>query len=318
MEQPSAESNQNIGKYLDPKVLSRIASLELRARLIVEGYFSGMHRSPHRGVSIEYADHRVYSQGDDLRHIDWKVFGRTDKYYIKEYEQETNLELMLVVDCSESMDFSSRREGMTKHEYAASLAAAIAYLALQQQDSVGLTLFDERLTRCLRPSSNTQQWKVLVNELAGSTGPAKTSIEHVISELLERLQHRTLIILISDLFDDEEGILRGLKRLRYHRHEPIVWNLWDRAELTLPYTGPTMFHGLEKTGDLLADPATLRSRYIEEVKRFQSKMQAQCGKMQVDYTVFDTSRSLATALSNYLATRSARLRPRSARAFGHG
>ena len=312
------KSTDELQACLDPRVLARISGLELRARLIVEGFFSGMHRSPHRGVSIEYADHRVYAQGDDLRHIDWKVFGRTDKYYVKQYEQETNLELMLVVDCSESMGFSSRREGMTKHEYAASLAAAISYLALQQQDSVGLTLFDEQVTRCLRPSSNTQQWKVLVRELAGSTGPAKTSIERVLIELVERLPRRTLIIPISDLFDDEEGILRGLKRLRYQRHEPIVWNLWDEAELTMPYKGPTMFYGLEQAGELLAEPGSFRSWYIEEVKGFQSRLRARCGNMQVDYTIFNTSRSLAPALSNYLATRSARLRQRSARVFGQG
>ena len=312
------ESTEQSQDYLDPKILARISGLELRARLIVEGFFSGMHRSPQRGVSVEFADHRIYSQGDDLRHVDWKVFGRTDKYYIKEYEQETNLELMLVVDCSESMSFSSVRNGMTKHEYATSLAAAISYLALQQQDSVGLALFDEHLTQCIRPSSNTQHWKTLVRELAGSTGPAKTSLEGVIGELVERLPHRTLVILISDLFDDEDGILRGLKRLRYHRHEPMVWNLWDEAELSLPYAGPTMFHGLEETGRLLAEPGSLRLRYLEEVRGFQSRMGAQCANMQVDYAIFNTSRSLGAALSNYLATRSARLRQRSARAFGHG
>ena len=305
-------------KYLDPMVLAKISGLELRARLIVEGFFSGIHHSPQRGLSVEFADHRAYTQGDDLRHIDWKVYGKTDKYFIKEYEQETNLNLMLVVDCSESMSYRSANEGMTKHEYATSVAAAVAYLTLQQQDSVGLTLFDEHLTHFLRPSNNTHHWKTLVHELAGKTGPAKTSIGRVLTELSERLNHRLLIILISDLFDVPEAILKGLKHLRYRRHEVIVWNLWDPAELTLPFSGPTMFDGLESTGRLLTDPRSLRARYVEEVERFQSQLRTGCGHMLIDYTVFSTAMALDVALSGYLATRAARLRQHSSRVLGGG
>jgi len=305
-------------KYLDPTVLAKISGLELRARLIVEGFFSGIHHSPQRGLSVEFADHRAYTQGDDLRHIDWKVFGKTDKYFIKEYEQETNLNLMLVVDCSESMSYRSAGEGMTKHDYATAVAAAVAYLTLQQQDSVGLTLFDEHLTHFIRPSNNAHHWKTLVHELAGKTGPAKTSIGRVLAELAERLNHRLLIILISDLFDAPAAILKGLKHLRYRRHEVIVWNLWDPAELTLPFSGPTMFDGLESTGRLLTDPRSLRARYVEEVERFQAQLRTGCGHMLIDYTVFSTAMALDVALSGYLATRAARLRQRSSRVLGGG
>ena len=305
-------------KYLDPQVLARISGLELRARLIVEGFFSGIHHSPHRGLSVEFADHRVYTQGDDLRHIDWKVFGKTDKYYIKEYEQETNLNLMLVVDCSESMAYRSSDAAMTKHEYATAVAAAVAYLTLQQQDSVGLTLFDEHLTQFLRPSNHAHHWKTIVHELDGKTGPAKTSIARVLTELAERLHHRLLIVLVSDLFDGVDGILKGLKHLRYRRHELIVWNIWDPAELTLPFRGPTMFEGLESTGRLLADPGALRARYVDEVERFQGQLRTGCGQMLVDYTVVNTAMPLDAALSGYLATRSARLRQRSSRVLGGG
>lgn len=305
-------------KYLDPKVLAKISGLELRARLIVEGFFSGIHHSPQRGLSVEFADHRVYTQGDDLRHIDWKVFGKTDKYYVKQYEQETNLNLMLVVDCSESMSYRSGDEGMTKHEYATAIAAAVAYLTLQQQDSVGLTLFDEHLTYFMRPSNNAHHWKTLVHELAGKTGPAKTSIGRVLTELAERLTNRLLIILISDLFDVPEAILKGLKHLRYRRHEVIVWNLWDPAELTLPFSGPTRFDGLESTGRLLTDPRSLRARYAEEVERFQTKLRTGCGHMLIDYAVFSTAMALDAALSGYLATRAARLRQHSSRVLGGG
>ena len=305
-------------KYLDPKVLAKISGLELRARLIIEGFFSGIHHSPQRGLSVEFADHRAYTQGDDLRHIDWKVFGKTDKYYVKEYEQETNLNLMLVVDCSESMSYRSGEEGMTKHEYATAIAAAVAYLTLQQQDSVGLTLFDEHLTHFMRPSNNAHHWKTLVYELAGKTGPAKTSLGRVLTELAERLSHRLLIILISDLFDAPDAILKGLKHLRYRRHEVIVWNVWDPAELNLPFSGPTMFDGLEATGRLLTDPRALKARYAEEVERFQSQLRTGCGHMLIDYTVFNTAMALDAALSGYLATRAARLRQHSSRVLGGG
>ncbi len=314
MEDPSQDSHS----YLDPKVLAKISGLELRARLIVEGFLSGMHHSPYRGLSIEFADHRIYTQGDDLRHVDWKLFGKTDKYYIKEYEQETNLNLMLVVDCSESMNYRSSAEGMAKHDYATSLAAAIAYLALQQQDSVGLALFDERVTQFVKPSSSTQHWRTLVQELAGQTGPGKTSLGPVFAELAERLGGPVLIVLISDLFDDVETILRGFRQLRYRHHELIVWNLWDPAELTFPFKGWTRFDGLESTGRLLADPRSLRARYLEEVAGFQSRLKQGCGQMHVDYAMFNTAEPLDVGLTAYLATRSARLRKRSSRVLGQG
>ena len=313
---PSATSDYR--QYLDPKILAKIGGLELRARMIVEGLFSGMHRSPHRGLSVEFADHRAYTQGDDLRHIDWKVFGRTDKYYIKEYEQETNLQLLLVVDASESMSYRSEGSPMSKYEYAATAAAAIGYLALRQHDAVGLAVFDEGIRTFIRPSSSAHHWKMVVHELARGTGSAKTSLGPVLHEMGEHLSHHTLVILLSDLFDDADAILKGLKELRYHHHEIIVWNLWDHAELTLPFSAPTRFEGLEATGTLLTEPGALREQYLEEVARFQNGLRRGCGRMQVDFAVFDTSSSLDGVLSGYLATRAARLRKRSSRVIGRG
>jgi uncharacterized protein (DUF58 family) len=285
--------------------------LELRARLVVEGFFTGMHHSPHSGLSVEFADHRVYSQGDDLRHVDWKVYGKTDKYYIKEYEQETNLNLMLVVDCSESMAYRSSPELLSKHEFATTLAASISYLALQQQDAVGLTLFDQHLTHFVKPSNNAHHWRTLIHELAGRTGPMKTSLGRVLNELTERLSRRMMIILISDLFDDPESILRGLRHLRYRHHEVMVWNLWDEAELKFPFHGLMLFEGLESSGRLLAEPTSLRERYLREVEQFQTLLQRGCGNMQVELTLFNTASTLDVALSRYLANRSVRLRARS-------
>lgn len=310
------EAKHDYRKYLEPKVLARIGGLELRARMIVEGFFMGMHHSPHHGASVEFADHRAYSQGDDLRHIDWKVFGKTDKYYIKEYEQETNLDLMLVVDASESMDYRSADASLSKFEYATATAAAIAYLTLQQQDSVGLIMFDEDLRQVIKPSNAAHQWRTLVKELAGNVGGAKTSMGRVLHALAERLVRRMLVILISDLFDDADAILKGFRHLRYRRHELIVWNIWDPAELNLPFKGPILFEGLESSGRLLTDPRSLRARYLDEVERFQNRLRAGCGHMQIDFTVFNTAAALDTALSVYLATRNVRLRRRSSRVLG--
>ncbi len=312
------EAGQEYRRYLDPAVLAKIRGLELRARLIVEGYFSGMHRSPYRGLSIEYADHRQYVQGDDVRHIDWKVFGRTDKYYIKQYEQETNLNCVLLVDRSESMSYRSDPAMLSKHEYAASLAAAIAYLALQQRDAVGLACFDETLRRFVRPSNNSAHWKTILAELEGGTDLAKTSIGGVLDELAERLARRTLIFVISDCFDDVDTILRGLKHLRYRRHEVVVCNLWDRAELTFRFKGPTLFDGLEASGRMLAEPGSLRARYLAEVERFRTALQAGCSRLHIDYVTFDTSMALDAALSAYLASRASRIRQRSSRVLGRG
>ena len=309
----------DLRRYLKPEVLARIGSLELKARMVVEGCYTGLHRSPYHGLSVEYADHRAYTQGDDLRHIDWKVFGRTDKHYIKEYEQETNLECMLVVDCSESMAFRSPAAPLTKHDYAVVIAASLAYLAVRKQrDSVGLALFDEAVTHYLRPSRSPTSWQTIIRELQGPTGSAKTGIRQVLDDLAERLERRALVILISDLFDDVEDILRGLGHLRHRRNEVIVCGIWDDAEYDFPFHGPTLFEGLEQAGKLLTEPRSLRDRYLDEVRRFNSRLRNGCHQLRVDYAPFRTSTPLDAAISTYLATRSAQIRKRSSRVLGGG
>ena len=299
-------------------MLAKIAGLDLRARMIVEGYYTGTHRSPYRGLSVEFADHRAYSQGDDLKHIDWRVFGRTNKFYIKEYEQETNLNLILLVDCSESMAYASESAALCKHDYATSLAASLAYLALQQRDSVGLVLFDEQLTRFIRSSNNPAHWKTLVHELAGQTGPHKTSIRAVLDDLAERLTRRALVVVISDLFDDREDICKGLLHLRFRRHDVVVFQVMDHAEISFPFRGPTLFEGLEQAGQLFTEPRSLRNRYREEVEDFSTHMRVACRKMNIDFARFDTSEQLDSAIGAYLATRAASIRRRSARVRGGG
>jgi uncharacterized protein (DUF58 family) len=310
------ESTTDYRRYLDPAVLAKIAGLELRARLVAEGYFGGTHRSPYRGPSVEFADHRIYTQGDDFRHIDWKVYGRTNKHYIKQYQQETNLICVLAVDCSESMAYRSKLAPMSKHEYAISAAAALSYLALQQSDSVGLALFDRKVTHYLRPSNNPTQWKTLIHELEGRTGPAKTDICEVLDDLTERLTRRSMVVLISDLLDDPDKLIKGLKHLRYRRNEVILFHVLDEAELTFPFQGPTLFEGLEASGHLLSEPRSLRQRYLEEVERFTTKVRYACRQQHIDYEVFSSSAPLDVAISAYLATRSASIRARTSRVLG--
>jgi uncharacterized protein (DUF58 family) len=300
-----ADSATDYSKYLDPKVLAEIAGLDLRARLVVEGYVSGMHRSPYRGFSVEFAEHREYTQGDDLKHLDWKVFGRTDKYYVKQYEEETNLNCVILLDCSESMGYRSDPAGLTKLEYATAIAASLAYLALQQQDAVGLATFDEQITRYLRPSNNPGHWKTLIREMEAGAGPRKTSIGAVIDDLADRLPRRVLLVLLSDLFVDLDEIVRGLRHLRYRRHEVIVFHVMDHAELEFPFGAVTLFEGLEGTGQLLVEPKALRARYLEEVRKFTSTLRGHCRNLRTDYEVVDTSRPLNKVLTSYLATRNA-------------
>jgi len=295
-------------KYLDPKTLAKIASLDLRARLVVEGFVSGKHRSPYHGFSVEFAEHRQYVQGDDLRHLDWKVFGRTDKLYIKQYEEETNLCLNLLVDTSESMNYRSDAGHMSKYEYGVTVAASLAYLALQQADSVGLALFDEQVGRYMSPSNNPGHWKTLVQALGEAVGPRKTSIRGVFNDLAERLSRRSLMVLISDCFDDVEEILRGLQYLRYKRHEIIVFQILDHAEREFPFQAPTLFEGLEQAGELLTEPRALRRRYLQELEAFTTRLRRGCRDMHMDYELFDTASPLDVVLSAYLANRAARIK----------
>ncbi len=303
-------------KYLDPHVLARLGALDLRARTIVEGYFSGTHRSPFRGLSVEFADHRAYTQGDDIRHIDWKVFGRTNKYYIKEYEQETNLNLVLAVDGSASMSYGSEADGLTKHEYGTALAASLAYLALQQRDAVGVAVFADRIVRYIRPSNSAGHWRTLVHELSAHTGAARTDVPATLSDLAERLERRSLVVLVSDLFTDLDGLIRGLKHLKYRRHDIVVFQVMDHAEIAFPFRGPTRFEGLEASGALFADARGLRDRYLEEVERFTDRVRTECRKMTADFARFDTSEPLDAAISAYLATRAASIRRHGPRTTG--
>jgi len=305
---------EELKKYLDPKVLSKITRLDLQARLVVEGFISGLHRSPFHGFSVEFASHREYSPGDDIKHIDWKVLGRTDRYYIKQYEEETNLKATFLVDASESMRYKAdRRDALTKYEYAAAVAASLAFLLLQQQDAVGLAVFDEDIRTYLPASANPNQIKPFVHAMDASEPKAKTSLEHICHSVAEKIPRRGLVCLVSDLFVDLDGLLRGLQHFRHYDHEVIVLHVMDQDELEFPFQGNTMFRGLEGMGNVMIEPRALRQGYLEAVERFCREVKRKCVASRIDYKLISTADHLDAALLAFLAARAAANRKASAK-----
>jgi uncharacterized protein (DUF58 family) len=291
-------------RYLDPLVLAKVRSLELKARLIVEGYLSGMHKSPYHGFSVEFAQHREYVPGDDIKHIDWKVYGRTGRFYLKQYEEETNLVLWILLDTSESMRYGSGP--VTKYDYACMTAAALAYLTIHQADSVGFVTFDSQVRSFLKPSSQPSHLKEMVHQMNKGCGAEKTSLAPIFHDIAERITRRSILVLLSDLFDEPATILAGLKHLRYKRHEVAVMNVMDAAELDFPFQEATLFRGLEQYPELLTDPRSLRDGYLAEVNNFLTEMQHGCRNQNVDFVPLRTDHNLGVALSSYLAHRLAR------------
>ncbi len=317
MEQHQGSSDPN--RYLDPKVLARISRLELKARLIVEGYISGLHRSPYHGFSVEFAEHREYVPGDDVRHIDWKVYGRSDRFYVKQYEEETNLKAHILLDASESMGYpldggqskktagkaggaSGRR--ISKYEYGTYVAASLAYLILLQQDAAGIALFDDEVRHYLPPSSNVKQLPTLFDTIEKGTLNQKTNVGTIMNQMADRVKKRSLFLVISDLLDSLESVQNGLKRLRYRGHEVLVFHVLDSEELNFPFQRMTLFEGLEGLPDLVADPRALRKGYLAELDRYLESVRKTCREHRIDYVLLNTEEKLHVALSSYLAKRS--------------
>ncbi|HEV3261539.1 MAG TPA: DUF58 domain-containing protein [Gemmataceae bacterium] len=291
----------DLQKYLDPVALAKVRGLELQARLIVEGYLSGMHKSPYHGFSVEFAQHREYVPGDDIRHVDWKVYGRTERYFLKQYEEETNLVCWLLLDVSESMQY--RSGPLSKYDYSCMVAAALAYLILHQQDSVGMVTFDDQVRQFLKASSQPSHFKEIVRLMNQGAAREKTRLTPIFHDLAERLARRALVVILSDLFDDVPGLLTGLQHLRHKRHEVVVFHVLDAAELDFPFQEATLFRGLEQHPELLTDPRSLRHGYLEEVGNFVSELQRGCRGLNIDYVQLRTDTNLGVALSSYLAHR---------------
>jgi uncharacterized protein (DUF58 family) len=290
-------------ELVSPERISTLQGLELTARLIVEGYLAGLHRSPYRGLSIEFAEHREYSPGDDLRYVDWKVFGKTDRIYLKQFDEETNFACHLLVDTSESMTYRSAKAHGSKLDYGRWAAAALAYLVIHQRDAAGLATFDTAVKHWLPPASTALQLREVCRVLEESTGAGESSLGPLLEDAAERLSRRGVVVLLSDLFDDFDGLARGLKHLHYRRQDVVVLQILDPAELDFPFTEPTLFHGLEQRGDRLADPRSVRQAYLQEFQRHQAKLRGLTRDLQFDYALLRTDQPLGPALAALLARR---------------
>ena len=298
---------ENSQRYLNPRTLASLSGLELQARTVVEGFVAGLHKSPYQGFSVEFAEHREYAPGDDIRHVDWKVWSKTDKYYLKQYEEETNLLTYLLLDVSESMGYASEGN-VTKLQYAEFVAAALAYMTLQQQDSVALATFDDRVRRYLRPSGRPSHLKELFGVMDSSPAREKSDLAAIFHDLAERFRKRGIVVILSDLFDDPARILAGLRHFRHRRHEVIVFHILDPAEVDFPFRDTTLFKGLEGQPDILTEPYALRRAYQEELGSFLSELRRGCRTADIDYVPLRTDVDLDGPLASYLAARGARVR----------
>jgi uncharacterized protein (DUF58 family) len=288
-------------KYLDPQVCSRLSRLDLIARLVVEGFITGLHRSPYHGFSVEFSEYRPYMPGDPLKNIDWKVLGRTDRYYVKQFEEETNLKAYLLIDASGSMKYTSG--GMTKSRYAVSLSAALTYLMLLQHDAVGLAVFDDRIRTYIPPRSMPQTFHVLLRELDRLACGGDTDIAAIFHSMAERIQRRGLVIVLSDLLDDPDNLIRSLKHFRHKKHEVIVFHILDPGEMHLRPGKETVFVDLETGEELQARPWQIRGRYEKSVAEWMKRIGLECRQHRIDYVPMDTSLPFSDALFRYLVVR---------------
>jgi len=289
-------------KYLDPVFLSKLANMDLVARCAVEGFFSGLHPSPLHGFSVEYSDHRQYHAGDEVKFVDWKVFGRSDKLYIKRFQQETNATVYILLDNSKSMSFSGDGS-VRKIDYACFLTAALSYLMLSQGDSTSLVLFEDRVTKQIPPRSKRTHLNTILAALQNNRPGGQTNLANVLHTVAETMKRRGLVILISDLLDDEDDIFNGLAHLKFLAHDVIVFHVMDHQELTLDYEGLIQFEDLESKEKMQTFPQSIRAGYQSRVAEYLDEIKRTAGKNDIDYCLIDTSQTLDKALIAYLAKR---------------
>ena len=288
-------------RYLNPAIIQKIGSLELVAREVVEGLRVGVHKSPLRGFSTEFVHHRAYVPGDNLRHLDWRVYGRTRRYYIKLFEAETNFDANLLLDASSSMRYGSGQ--VTKLEYAKYMAASLAYLIVQQRDSVGLAVFDDRLRQYIQPKGSASVIRDIAHELENAQPEPRTDIAAQLHDFARRLPRRGLVMLFSDLFDHVEDFVKGLDHLRFRGHNVTVFHLLDPNELYFPFDGTYRFKGLEQPDEILTEPRRIREAYLNELSRFLTQIREACERNRTDYVLVDTSQPIDEVLSAYLIGR---------------
>ena len=289
--------------YSDPDAIAQIADLTLRSRRLAEGGISGQHRSPFHGFNIEFAAYREYTPGDDLRRLDWRVFARSDRHYIKQYEEESNVRVTFVMDASASMNYRGAKAALSKFDYGATLAVALAMLLARQQDPVGLVLFDEQAGTVLPPSATQAQVAVMTGLLEGCTPARKTELGGLLRSLTDRIRRRGLLVIVSDLFTDLDAVYDGLNRLRFLGHEVLVLQILDRDELELPFDGPTVFRDIEGDEELFAEPGGFRKDYQAAMRDFLGEVKRECGKRGYDHVRFCTDEPLGESLGLFLRSR---------------
>jgi uncharacterized protein (DUF58 family) len=284
--------------YFDPKVLTGVKNLLLRARLVVDGVMVGIHTSRAKGLSSEFEEHRGYTAGDDTRHIDWKAYARFNRYFIKEYRETTNLRGYIVMDCSASMGYAS--DGVSKFDYASTMAASLAYLMLKQLDAVGVITFSDKIETMIPPKAAHDQLFVVLNALEKTHPRGATAAAAVLQDIAASVKRRGLIILISDLLDEPQAVAKGLRQLRSKGSEVIVFHLLDRDELQFPFKEPSEFQDMEQEMKLFADPQAIRPAYLEALESLITEYRHACASQRIDYALFDTSVGLDRTLARYL------------------
>jgi uncharacterized protein (DUF58 family) len=288
--------------YLNPEVISKLASLELRARLVVEGFITGLHKSPYHGFSVEFAEHRQYMPGDEIKHIDWKVYGRTDRYYIKQYEEETNMKGYVILDSSASMAYSSGK-GITKFDYAVSLAAALTFMMIKQQDAVGAAVYDTELRGYIPPRSRTSYLREILRLLTAATPGKGTGTARSLNIMAERIKRRGLVVILSDFFDDPKEVMTALKHFRHKQNEVLVMQILDPMERSFNFGVDATFRDMETGEELVTQPYQIRKAYAEAMTEFTDNLKRQCREHGIDYVLLDTSIPYDVALIEYLNKR---------------
>jgi uncharacterized protein (DUF58 family) len=291
-------------RFLDPAVLARLGTLELKARAVVEGLLSGLHRSPYKGFSVEFAEYRQYLPGDDLSTIDWKVYARTDRHYVKKFEEETNVDCHLLLDVSASMGYGSR--GVTKLEYGGLLASSLAFLMNRQRDAVGLTTFDDAIVTMVPPSARPSHLRTILVTLDQTAIGHRTDVSKPLHLMADGIGKRGLVVLISDLLDEPDRVVDGLRHFRFRGSEVIVFHLMDPAELTFPFERAARFRDIELGDEVMAVPSVVRQEYLDALQAAIERYKRELGSEGIDYRLIDTSTPLEFALISYLSTRGRR------------
>lgn len=289
--------------YLNPATISKLNSLELKARMVVEGFMVGLHKSPYHGFSAEFSQHRPYMQGDDLKNVDWKVYGKTEKYYIRQYEEETNLKSHIILDTSKSMDFKSGNN-LSKLSYSIILAAALSYLMIKQQDAVGLALYAEKINKILPPKASRTYLQEILKHLSSLTAADKTNTASSLGEIAEKIKRRGLVIIISDFFDDVDTVIKSLKTFSYKKNEVIVFQILDPLEKSFSFGKDAIFKDMETLEEMTTQPFQIQKAYKEAMEEFTAKIKRECLNANFDYNLIDTSTPFDTALYTYIQKRS--------------